>query len=380
MIIGIDARCIPKAGHPGAGIVHAAKELISTLIGLGYRHTWIVYACAGIEDLRVNQDDVRIVLLNDVSSATLRRAIQKVPCDILFVPSGAVGLGMPVPCVPWVHDLSIYEHPEWFPQNIFRRVLTTNIFRRGVQHARLITAVSDATRVELQKHFSIPESRIRVTHEGGDPVLASLVGEAMHHAKQRAKHRLADSGITQPFILCLGTVEPRKNIPMLLSAWQHAKTQFEQPTDLVIAGSDGWKLKPITRALDRERQYESEGGCRLHRVDAVSDDDKRDLLLAAEIVAVPSFHEGFGLVALEGMQAGTAIVAADAGALPEVVGERGVLLPPQDERAWTRALVDLMNDEENRRHMAEQGKARSQGMTWKRSAEIVLYALTDALS
>lgn len=380
MIIGIDARCIPKAKHPGAGIAHASKALISILIGLGYKHSWIVYAVSDIEDVRVHQDAVRFVSLKDDSSAALRQAIRKVPCDILFVPSGAVSIGVPVPCVPWVHDIAIYEHPEWFPQNIFRRLLTTNIFRRGVQRAPIVAAVSNATRIELQKHFSIPESRIRVTHEGGDPVLASLVGEAMHHAKQRAKHRLADSGITQPFILCLGTVEPRKNIPMLLSAWRNAKAKFDQSVDLVIAGSDGWKLKPITRALDRERQYESEGGCRLHRVDAVSDDDKRDLLLAAEIVVVPSFHEGFGLVALEAMQAGTAVIASDAGALPEVIGERGIVLPPKDDQAWTRALIDLMNDEENRRHMAEQGKARSQGMTWKRTAEIILYALTDALS
>jgi glycosyltransferase involved in cell wall biosynthesis len=299
------------------------------------------------------------------------------PCDVLFVPSGAVAPGHSVPCVPWVHDLAIYAHPEWFPQPFFRRMLTTRLYRQGVVRAPVVLAVSDATRQDIVARFGVPEARVRVTHEGGDPVLADLAGEALRHAKQRARHRLADRGITQPFVLQLGTLEPRKNVPTLLAAWREARPRFARPVDLVIAGADGWKLGPITRALDRERSYEGEDGARLHRVDAIDDDDRRDLLLAAELVAVPSFHEGFGLVALEAMQAGTAVMASDAGALPEVVGDAGILLPPTEVTVWARAMVDLMGTDEDRRRLAERGKARSQGMTWKRAAAVALHALTD---
>ncbi len=377
MTIGIDLRCLPTAGEPGAGVAHAAKDMALALIALGTRHRWVLYVPEGAA-FTARPELARIIRVRGPSGASLREALREAPCDLLFVPSGAVSPGLPMPCVPWVHDIAIYSHPEWFPQNVFRRAVTTYLYRRGVERAPLVLAVSDATRQELARTFHLRGTDIRVTHAGGDPILADLAGEALLRAKQRAKHRLADRGITQNFILCLGTLEPRKNIPTLLEAWREARSWFDAPVDLVVAGAKGWKLGPITRALDHERAYAGEGGPHLHRVDAMSDDDKRDLLLAADVVAVPSLHEGFGLVALEAMQAGSAVLASDAGALPEVLGDAGITLPPLDVKAWARALADLMNREEDRRGLGVKGKARSQGMTWKRSAEIALHALTDA--
>ncbi len=384
MRIGIDLRALPQDGSPGAGIAHAARDLVNALITIQAKPDifWLLFLPRGAspqaEDRLVRERTAatHIVRLSGTDGSVLRKALAQYPCDRLFVPSGAVPPGIQVPTIPWVHDLAIFDHPEWFPESALRRALTTRLFRRGINHAHQVLSVSECTKREIVSRFSFPEERVTVTHAGGDNILASLHGEAIHEAKQRARRRVAERGITNPFILCMGTLEPRKNIPFLLSAWSKARKEFRRNIDLVIAGRDGWKLGPITHALDSNRVYDSETSSHLHRIEIPGDDDRRDLLLAAELVALPSLYEGFGLVALEAMQAETALMSSNAGGLPEVVGEDGVLLPPDDEEQWRAGMVGLMNDEDARRELAKLGKARSQGMTWERAAYMAFDVLT----
>jgi alpha-1,3-rhamnosyl/mannosyltransferase len=292
----------------------------------------------------------------------------------LFVPSGAIAPGISIPSIPWVHDLTIYSHPEWFPQSFLRRAMTTRIFRHGVAAAPIVFAVSEDTKRELVRLFGSDADRVRVTYEGGDPFLETLYGPSLESQKRDAKRKVATAGIAHPFVLALGTVEPRKNLALLIAAWEDARISSVRPTDLVIAGRDGWNMEPVRDAI-RPHIVADEGMGRLHRLEAVDDDMRRDLLLAADLVALPSLHEGFGLVALEAMQAGTALLASRAGAIPEVVGESGILIDPNDLGAWKDALVRLMSDDENRTEVARLGKARSQGFTWDRAAKTVIEGL-----
>lgn len=376
MKIGIDLRCLPTDGTPGAGVAHAAREISRALVSSESPGVeWVLYVPRGSSWEHVSQSSVRRVELASASGSALRAALRQSPCDTLFVPSGAIAPGLSVPTVPLVHDVAIFSHPEWFNESFLRRNVTTKLFRRGIMRAKHILSVSQHTKDELVRLFKIDPSIIAVTHEGGDAVLATLHGESLHDAKQKAKVRLAERGVTQAFVLALGTVEPRKNLPTLIEAWKRLAAASERPVDLVIAGRDGWKLGPVVFAL--KNAYPSEGSSRLHRVHAVSDDDRRELLLAADVVAVPSLHEGFGLVALEAMQAETAVVVSSAGALPEVVHDAGLVVPPDDIDAWAGALKGLLADDQTRKHLAEQGKAHSQGMTWGRAAHIALQSLTE---
>jgi glycosyltransferase involved in cell wall biosynthesis len=370
--IGIDLRCLPADGSPGAGVAHAARDVTRALIALPVDVRWKLFIPSGA----VWKDDDRVVRLQSSNGRALRAALTKHPCDLLFVPSGTVAPGVQVPVIPWVHDIAIFAQPKWFGESLVRRAITTRLFLRGIRSARYVLSVSQSSKDEMVDRFNLEAADITVTSEGGDPVLATLYGESLHEAKNRARYRIFERGMTNPFILFLGTVEPRKNLPVLLEAWLRARSRFQQPVDLVIAGRDGWKLRPIHHAMDLTRRFSSEGPSHLHRVVALSDEDRRDLLLAAELVAVPSLHEGFGLVALEAMQAATAVIVSTAGALPEVVGEHGATVPPRDSRAWAEALVHVLSDDASRHHLAEQGKARSQGMTWERTAKIIYDVLT----
>lgn len=383
MVIGIDLRCLPSDGSPGAGVAHAAKALVNELIEAARPGiSWVLFLPRGAvphAEARLatqRAGNARIVRIENPGGAALRRSLRQYPCDVLFVPSGAVPPGIAIPVVPWVHDVAIFDHPEWFPEPLVRRLISTRLYRRGVVRAATVLAVSECTKQDVATHFAIDPSRIRVTLEGGDSFLHRLDGDRLIEAKQDAKARLTGRGIAHAFILCMGTLEPRKNIPFLLQAWAAARERFKHPVDMVVAGRDGWKLAPITQALQSAQRLSMQS--RLHRIEVPSDEDRRDLLLAADLVAVPSLYEGFGLVALEGMQAGSAVIASRAGALPEVVGDAGVLMPSDQSIAWIDALVMLMSDEARRKELAQRGKQRSQNMTWKHVAEIVLPALTDA--
>jgi glycosyltransferase involved in cell wall biosynthesis len=380
MTIGVDLRCLPKDGSPGAGVAHAARELVRALVSIVPSPKWNIYLPRGAAWPVSERENVSCIWLNDTEGSLLREALNDFPCDFLFVPSGAVAPGIRVPVVPWAHDIAIFEHPEWFPQSFLRRAITTRLYRRGMQRSKKILAVSEFTKMELVRTFALDPSIISVTHEGGDPILAGLSGETLIEAKQRARVRVAERGMTQPFILWLGTVEPRKNLVLLLDAWMRARTSFAQPTDLVIAGADGWRLGPVKMVLNSMRAYQGEGGSRLHRISSVSDEDRRDLLLAADIVVLPSWQEGFGLVALEALQAQTALVVSRDGGMKEVVGDAAVVLSPRNTQAWTQAFVSLMADEEARVDLARRGKSRSQGFTWERAAEITYRVLTSPMN
>ncbi len=386
MHIGIDLRCLPVVGEPGDGVAHATRELLRGLINVAPgAHQWTLFVpenSVGDKERHIFQEcqgpSCRVVKLQTAAGGSLRQSLQRHPCELLFVPSGAAAPGLRVPLIPWVHDIAIFEHPEWFPQSLLKRTLTTNLFRKGVLKAPQVLAVSQFTKDELVRLFNLDPAKITVTWEGGDSVLGKLQGADLSAAKQQAKARLQARGVVHPFILCLGTLEPRKNIPIALTAWSQAKRSFRRPVDLVVAGRDGWKLNAIAKSLDAATTPVAHEGPRLHRIETPTDEHRRDLLLAADLVALPSLYEGFGLVALEGMQAQTAVAASNGGSLPEVLGSGGLILPPQEVGAWAAAFVDIMNDAEARKRLAQQGKEQSARMSWERSAKTVLEILTRA--
>lgn len=329
MKIGLDLRCLPDDGSGGAGIAHAARELCGRLTDCK-KHEWVAYAT---ENARWSKCVVK--RLASSRGSALRRAVRQTPCDLLLVPSGAVALNLGVKAVPWVHDLIIFEHPEWFPQNWFKRQLTTRLFLRGIKRAPLVFSVSEYTRQSIIKHAGLSKDKIMVTGEGGDTELMSIADQQlMTHKKAAQEYAVNMLKISRPYILCLGTVEPRKNIAMLIRAWHTSRVAY----DLVIAGRDGWGFNEVDREISNLKTQKTVS---LHRLRQVSEYDKRQLLLGAKAVCAPSLDEGFGLVALEAMQAGTLVMVGDIPTHVAVVGDAGQRIDPHDEQAWSKALHDL---------------------------------------
>ncbi|MCR4278771.1 MAG: glycosyltransferase family 4 protein [bacterium] len=354
--VGIDLRCLPADGTEGAGVAHAVRFLISELVKCDVSWIWQVFLPNGAKmPVEFFSENIKFVYLPNATGSSLRKALHQNPCDILFVPSGACAPGIPIPQIPWVHDLAIFDHPEWFSESFFHRQISTRLFASGLKKAPIIFAVSQSTKTDVVRHLSIRPDQIIVTKEGGDPIL-----EKMDHQSD------ATDVQSSPYCLAIGTIEPRKNFQMLVEIWSDIFTKTGR--HLVIVGKKGWGDIEIA-SKDFVRTIEN-----------ASDEEKRTVVSHADIVLVPSWFEGFGLVALEGMQAGSAVITSDRGALPEVIGLHGLAIPPDRSDLWKEKIIRLLMDDDIRQNLAKQGKERSKEFSWKKTAEVICGAIGSVVS
>ncbi|MFW5691505.1 MAG: glycosyltransferase family 4 protein, partial [Chloroflexota bacterium] len=250
-----------------------------------------------------------------------------------------------------VHDLTFLHYPQ-HKDRAARRYYNDQI-AWAVRRADHILAVSEATRQDLITMLSVPADRITVQPHGVDPRYQPQSVEAV---------RLL--GLPNTYLLHVGTLEPRKNIPALLDAY----TRLDDPPPLVLAGQVGWLFD---ETLARIKQMQAD------HVPVILRDDIADAALpalysGALALVIPSFYEGFGLPALEAMACGTPVIASNTSSLPEVVGDAGRLIDPQDVEALAGALRVATTDAGWRGEASTRGLARAAAFTWARSARIAL--------
>ncbi len=204
-----------------------------------------------------------------------------------------------------VHDLTFVHYPQYCTADVLRYPA---LLRRAVSTGAWIHTDSSFVRDEVIEHF------------GADPerVVAVPLGVSAPPSLDGARGR--EIAGTDRYVLALGTVEPRKNLPLLVQAFDEV-AGGDADVRLVVAGPDGWGVDAFDEAVGVMRHRD-----RLVRVGFVSEAERGDLLAGASAVAVPSHYEGFGLVAAEAMLAGTPVVASRAGSHPEVIGDAGLLV------------------------------------------------------
>jgi glycosyltransferase involved in cell wall biosynthesis len=257
-----------------------------------------------------------------------------------------------------IHDLTFCRFPEtcagWRAR--YQRLMVPLSVRKAV---RIITD-SEAVRRDLTELLGVPAGKTRVIPLGVD-------AEFFRHCSQREQEAVCRRlGVEPPFLLYVGTLEPRKNLPLLLRAFRRAVEGAQLPHCLVLAGRPGWGADAVEAEIERCGL-----GHRVARLGYVAGDDLPALYSAAAAVALPSLYEGFGLTALEAMACETPVLCSNCAALPEVVGDAGRLLDATDETAWTEALISLLErsaQEEARRELGARGRARAMHFTWDETA------------
>lgn len=260
-----------------------------------------------------------------------------------------------IPTVLTIHDVVYITHPEWhLPLNHYFLRLAMPIF---AQRARAIIAVSGHTRREVIDLLHVDPAKVHVVYEAADARFRP-VREAEALAEVCERYRLR-----RPYILFVGAIEPRKNLPLLLRVFSHLCQDPAFQHQLVIAGGKGWLYDEVYATAER-----LDLGERLRFTGYVPDEDLPALYSAADIAAHPAHFEGFGLPPLEAMACGTPVVASDATSLPEVVADGGLLVPPHDERAWAEALGRLAADRELHARLAAQGLAQAARFSWQETA------------
>jgi len=179
----------------------------------------------------------------------------------------------------------------------------------------------------------------------------------------------------RPYVLSLGTLEPRKNLARLVEAMEEIWDRRPDFPDLVIAGASGWGMRGFGERLARSRH-----AARIQRLGWVAPAQAQTLVAHARVLAYPSLYEGFGLPPLEALAAGTTVVASSSSSLPEVLGDAALLPDPEDARAIAAALEKAHDDEAWRRSARERGLARAAELSWTRAARATRRVFEDALS
>lgn len=286
----------------------------------------------------------------------LRQPVVRVDAEVVHAPSLAVPPTGRCPLVVTVHDLVFLHQPE----HLTRRGVSFH--RRGLQLARRSAAafvVPSAFVADELATAGVGRERIHVAHHG--------VAAPAPRASAEVDAALARLGVRPPFVLFVGTVEPRKGVGDLLDA--HAALRRELPDlGLVVVGQQGWGDPP-----DLDRPGVVVAG-------RVGDDDLDALYRAATAFSLPSSYEGFGMPVVEAMARGCPVVTTTAGALPEVCGGAARLVAPGDTDALAAALAELVDDDDRRRVAAEAGRERASAFTWTASAEAHATAYRAALA
>lgn len=255
-----------------------------------------------------------------------------------------------------IHDVAVLTHPEWCSPRIAQRFAQR--LRDTAHWADAVLTPSAATAQAVCSLLPVDPQRVFVTPYGASPP---------QHAIQResALDTLRAVGVAAPFFLFTGTLEPRKNIAGLLTAF--ARLPEDLPHRLVLAGAQGWGAatfaEPLQKLTRRNRAIH------LGYVDASL---QEALYAAADALVFPSWDEGFGLPVLEAMARGCPVIASKAGALPETVGDAGVLVDPADTAALAAAMRTLAEDDGRREALAGLGRRRARRFTWRKTAEASL--------
>ena len=253
-----------------------------------------------------------------------------------------------------VHDLSFLRMPHCFPPPLLAYL--TACVPRAVRRADHVLADSQSTRHDVISLLDVPEERVSVLYAGVEDRFRPI-GERAELERVRHKYDLPPR-----FILSVGTVQPRKNFGRLIAAFARLK---EPGLSLVIAGGWGWMYEEVQEAA-------REMGDRVSLLGFVDDADLPALYNLAEVFALPSLYEGFGLPPLEAMACGTPVVVGDNSSLPEVVGDAGLLVEATDTEAIAAALDRLLHDRALRQRCRERGLARARHFTWERAARKLL--------
>jgi glycosyltransferase involved in cell wall biosynthesis len=272
---------------------------------------------------------------------------------------------------PWrsvvtLHDLAFMLYPATHTPASRAYYAATG---ESVRRAERVIAVSQRTASDAVRLLGVDPARIRVVHEAAAPGFSPRATESLAALAERLGF---DADPSRPYILLVGTLEPRKNVPLLLDAFAQLRRQLD--AQLLVVGGRGWLDEPIFAAHAR-----SGVGDAARFLGNLDEADLAVLYSHAGVFALPSLYEGFGLPVLEAMACGAPVVCSNAGPLPEVAGDAAVFLKPEDPGAWAATMLDVLTNASLSAELRRRGFARSAAFSWERSAHATRDVYREAL-
>ena len=374
--IGID---ITSALTQGGGIGRYTRELVRALVDLDSQNSYTLFS-ARIPSERLKNNQPLLDSLTSQSKITYRpaplvehwlyrlwyRLRLPVPVqlfsgrlDLFHSPDFVLPpISGDIPTLLTVHDLSFIHFPDTFPPvlvNYLNRVVPWSVSR-----AAHVLADSNSTKMDLMEQWAVPEDKITVLYSGVNqdyqPVKDPLLLD-----KVKKIYDLGDA----PYLLSVGTIQPRKNYHMLIQAFASIARSY--PHNLFIAGGKGWLEDNMMAEAARQGIAD-----RVRFLGFIADEHLSALYSAASLFLFPSLYEGFGLPVLEAMACGVPAVISNSSSLPEVGGEAALHLDPRQPEAWSEGMDRVLSDPGLAAAMVDAGFEQVQRFSWEKSAQELL--------
>ncbi len=282
------------------------------------------------------------------------RLIFKKNIDVFFSPAHYAPRLCPVPYVVTIHDLSYLHYPsEFLKEDLYKLKKWTDYSIKG---AKKIIAVSKTTKNDILKNYLVDDKKIEVIYNGYEKALKN----------KTALRQLKNHELIKPFILYVGTIQPRKNIKTLINAFaKFKKTYYE--FELIIAGKKGWLYEQTFNQVEEMGLSDS-----IFFTDYISNTQLAYLYQNAFCFVLPSFYEGFGIPVLEAMSFSCPTITSFASSLPEVGGDACLYFDPNNSDDLLEKLIMLKRDKELRKDLINKGLQRVKLFSWKNCGEKTL--------
>lgn len=362
---------VSAAVHRRAGLGRYAQELIAALVDQRAHDYTAFYHQRGQAELLPPIDRLpRLTTALNVRPWRLRTALAHFTglsmdglfpdIDVFHATEHLLPRLRSVRSVFTLHDL-IFQFDPGSHKPLNTAFLKT-MMPRFLRAADAIIAVSECSRRDAVRIYRLPPDKIRVIYEGVDPRFRPIT-DLDSLSAIREKYRLPDR-----FLLHVGTIEPRKNLPLLFEVIRALDAT------LVVTGKTGWLTEPIFTRLDESGMRD-----RVRFTGFAPDDDLPALISAATALVMPSRYEGFGLPVLEAMACGTPVVASNTSSLPEVGGDAALYASPDEPAAWVEALRRVLSDEALRASLRDKGLRRAANFRWDIAAQQTAEVYREAM-
>jgi len=362
MTFAIDCRYIldPANGQFG-GISEYTDGVVRALLKLKTNNEFVLFFSEKYPEEKIKEFASRATVVRVpvgrgnffFNHFSFPRLVRSYRPDIFFAPHGQLPLGWRGKAVITVHDLAIYDHPEWFPGGFSRWFSTKIVVPRSLRRAEKIISVSEVTKKDLIRLFNIPIEKISVVYP------AAAINDFL---QDRSDRPYLEETVFAPYFLCLGTIEPRKNFILAARAMKIFHQKFSD-YKLLVVGKRGWKFE--------ETINEFAGADFIKEVGYVSPEEKFSLLAGARALIFPSLYEGFGLPPLEAMAIGVPVITTRVGSLFEVCEEAARYVSTDNPAGLARAMEEMV-DEKARQSYIEKGLEQAKLFSWQKTAEEIL--------